>query len=122
MPGSLMVLLALLAASRLAPRIADLITATLATSIAFALCLRHARNGATLLDCAVAPHRLEGRLWYWDRKEQRLLAHSTREVVSTAGFFTQYPFASARGKSLADGLRKRLCLERGQPAAMTSAK
>lgn len=103
MPSSLMVLLALLAASRLAPRTADLVTAALATGIAFVLCLRHARNGAALLDRAAAPHRLDGRLWYRDRKEQRLLERATRDVLSTAEFITQYPFASARGKELADG-------------------
>ncbi len=107
MPGSLMLLLALLAACRLAPRIAALLTAALATSIAFALCIRNARNGSALVDCAAAPHRLEGRMWCRVQWEQRLLERSTRDVLATAEFMTQYPWASARGKALADRLRKR---------------
>jgi hypothetical protein len=106
MPSSIMVLLALMTACRLAPRMADLLTATLATAIAFALCLRHARASAALLNCAIAPRRLNERLWLRDRREQRLLYGATRDVVSAAEFFTQYPFASARGKALADELQR----------------
>lgn len=106
--GLLMLLLALLAAPRLTTWVADLVTAALAIGAAFVLCLRHARHGAALLDRAAAPPRLEGKLWYRNRKEQRLLERATRDVLSTAEFMTQYPFASARGKSLADGLRRRL--------------
>jgi hypothetical protein len=107
MPGSLLVLFALLTGRRLAPRVAELFTAALATAVAFALCLRHARAGDALLNRATAPHRLSGKLWLRDGGEQRLLNQATRDGASAAEFFTQYPFASARGKSLTDRVRKR---------------
>lgn len=108
MPSSLMLLLAVLVAFRLTGRLADLVTATLATGIAFALCLRDHQNARDLYACAVAPHRLDGGFWCHHRREQRLLARATRNAVSTAEFITQYRPASARGKRLADWLRPRL--------------
>lgn len=107
MPSSLILLLALVAAFKLADRIVALVTDTLATSIAFVLCLRDARDGRDLSGCAMAPHRLAGKHWHKDRREQRLLERATRNAVSITEFITQHPQGSARGKSLADRLRKR---------------
>lgn len=109
MPSSLILVLAAVVAFRMAGRLADVVTATLAMGIAFALCLRDHRDARDLSACTIAPHRLDGRLWHKNSREQRLLARATRNAVSTANFIIQYAWASARGKHLADWCRLRLC-------------
>ena len=108
MLSSLLLLLAVPVVFWLAGRVADLVTAALATGIAFALCLRDVRDERDLSACGIAPHRLGGRSWYKNSREQRLLARATQNAVSATEFITQYPLSSARGKRLADRLRARL--------------
>ena len=106
MPGSLVAVLVLLPALKLAARLPDLITALLASVIAVLLRLRDARDQDDLGACAVAPHRLGGAWWHRDGREQRLLNRATKNTLSTIVFVSHYPSASARGICIADTLQR----------------